>query len=482
ALARQAYEAPQGEIECALAEIWAELLGVERISRHDSFFALGGHSLLAVQLIIRIAELGYLLTLNEVFQHPELTSLAQRIASASASTQALEAVPVRVGGTQPPIFFLPTGLGDYSYAFSLASHIDSSFPIYALPWQSLHETPLSTIEAMASRMIALIKAVQPSGPYRFAGYSSGGAGGLRHRACAAGGERGSVVRGAARRLHAPGAGSRDAGIRPTGVHRVDRGEIPDGARVRDRRPARAARSGRADGADRIRPAIRALSAACQPARGGVAMGADRPLRPDGQALSAATDRAQGASVPRDGVAGLRQDLTGCGRPASRRHRSRPGMGPDPAGFDTAPDSGARRPSFDGGRHRASRAVGPEVQRRGAGFDRQPPPQRQPGMSRRRAAARPARGALAGARAGACPGAGCAGAQSSRSVSGSGTGAASRVVVRRHTGNDPGSAGGYWRANSRGAPDASLAGSRSGDRLPVTIAAQAAVTVTDFVTR
>nr|WP_244123661.1 non-ribosomal peptide synthetase [Burkholderia gladioli] len=174
ALARQAYEAPQGEIESALAEIWAELLGVERISRHDSFFALGGHSLLAVQLIIRIAELGYLLTLNEVFQHPELTSLAQRIASASASTQALEAVPVRVGGTQPPIFFLPTGLGDYSYAFSLASHIDSSFPIYALPWQSLHETPLSTIEAMASRMIALIKAVQPSGPYRFAGYSSGG--------------------------------------------------------------------------------------------------------------------------------------------------------------------------------------------------------------------------------------------------------------------------------------------------------------------
>ncbi|WP_186158098.1 hypothetical protein, partial [Burkholderia gladioli] len=40
ALARQVYEAPQGEIECALAEIWAELLGVERVGRHDSFFAL----------------------------------------------------------------------------------------------------------------------------------------------------------------------------------------------------------------------------------------------------------------------------------------------------------------------------------------------------------------------------------------------------------------------------------------------------------
>src|SRR5439155_3135706 len=54
AFAHQAYEAPQGELETTLAELWSELLGVERISRHDSFFALGGHSLLAVQLIERL--------------------------------------------------------------------------------------------------------------------------------------------------------------------------------------------------------------------------------------------------------------------------------------------------------------------------------------------------------------------------------------------------------------------------------------------
>ncbi|EQB97863.1 hypothetical protein B738_28397, partial [Photorhabdus temperata subsp. temperata M1021] len=45
AFARQAYEAPQGETEAALAAIWRELLGIEHISRHDNFFALGGHSL-----------------------------------------------------------------------------------------------------------------------------------------------------------------------------------------------------------------------------------------------------------------------------------------------------------------------------------------------------------------------------------------------------------------------------------------------------
>ena len=49
--AQQAYEAPQGEVEQALAAIWAQVLDVERVGRHDSFFDLGGHSLLAIQLL-----------------------------------------------------------------------------------------------------------------------------------------------------------------------------------------------------------------------------------------------------------------------------------------------------------------------------------------------------------------------------------------------------------------------------------------------
>ena len=56
AFASRGYEAPVGETEQALAEIWAELLGVERVGRDDNFFELGGHSLLAVRVVSRVRQ------------------------------------------------------------------------------------------------------------------------------------------------------------------------------------------------------------------------------------------------------------------------------------------------------------------------------------------------------------------------------------------------------------------------------------------
>ncbi|WP_445234379.1 non-ribosomal peptide synthetase, partial [Duganella rhizosphaerae] len=56
AVATRTYAAPQGPDETVLAAIWGELLGLERIGRHDHFFELGGHSLLALQLMSRIRE------------------------------------------------------------------------------------------------------------------------------------------------------------------------------------------------------------------------------------------------------------------------------------------------------------------------------------------------------------------------------------------------------------------------------------------
>ncbi|MFP9449964.1 amino acid adenylation domain-containing protein, partial [Pectobacterium brasiliense] len=83
AIATRGYEAPQGELETALARIWQTLLGLERVGRHDHFFELGGHSLLAVQLNARIrAEFLTDIPIVAIFQHPQLSALAEVILAA----------------------------------------------------------------------------------------------------------------------------------------------------------------------------------------------------------------------------------------------------------------------------------------------------------------------------------------------------------------------------------------------------------------
>ncbi|KMJ43864.1 hypothetical protein AB204_17330 [Xenorhabdus khoisanae] len=174
AFVHQAYEAPQGEVEIALAAIWRELLEVEQIGRYDNFFALGGHSLLAMRMINLAAGRGLMCTLNDLFQFPVLAELVSKITLDPLSQPQSSAIPVRPFGTEPPLFFVPSGMYDYSYVFGLAQHIQSDYPIYALPWPSINEEPISTIEELAAKMITFMKAVQPEGRYRIYGYSSGG--------------------------------------------------------------------------------------------------------------------------------------------------------------------------------------------------------------------------------------------------------------------------------------------------------------------
>ncbi|HET7460272.1 MAG TPA: amino acid adenylation domain-containing protein, partial [Longimicrobium sp.] len=70
AYARGSYEAPLGEVEAALAEIWAEMLGLERVGRWDHFFELGGHSLLAIKLIERMRRAGLHTDVRALFTTP----------------------------------------------------------------------------------------------------------------------------------------------------------------------------------------------------------------------------------------------------------------------------------------------------------------------------------------------------------------------------------------------------------------------------
>jgi amino acid adenylation domain-containing protein len=70
------YEAPMGEMETRLAALWAEVLKVKRVGRHDNFFALGGHSLLAVKLTERMRQQGLQVDVRALFKTPTVAELA----------------------------------------------------------------------------------------------------------------------------------------------------------------------------------------------------------------------------------------------------------------------------------------------------------------------------------------------------------------------------------------------------------------------
>ncbi|MBC3953751.1 non-ribosomal peptide synthetase [Pseudomonas triticifolii] len=76
ALLSRPYEAPEGEMETLLADLWRELLGVEHVGRHDNFFELGGHSLLAVSLTARLRQEGLEADVRALFEHPTLAGYA----------------------------------------------------------------------------------------------------------------------------------------------------------------------------------------------------------------------------------------------------------------------------------------------------------------------------------------------------------------------------------------------------------------------
>jgi acyl carrier protein len=101
---RSAYAAPRDEAETAIATIWQELLGIERVGIHDNFFDLGGHSLLATQVISRVREsLRVDLPLEALFEAPTVCGLAERAASRTApgADDDLEALLREIEGLSP---------------------------------------------------------------------------------------------------------------------------------------------------------------------------------------------------------------------------------------------------------------------------------------------------------------------------------------------------------------------------------------------
>ncbi|MGC5568951.1 amino acid adenylation domain-containing protein, partial [Streptomyces sp. FR-108] len=87
------YVAPRTEVERALAEVWARVLGVERVGVEDNFFELGGDSISSIRVVARARELGIHVTVAQLFDHQTVAGLAP-VASSENTADAEQGLVV----------------------------------------------------------------------------------------------------------------------------------------------------------------------------------------------------------------------------------------------------------------------------------------------------------------------------------------------------------------------------------------------------
>ncbi|MEU0149801.1 amino acid adenylation domain-containing protein [Streptomyces sp. NPDC006288] len=170
--------APRTAAERALAEVWAEVLDVERVGAHDDFFLLGGHSLLILRAIALLRERhGLELTVRAFVEHQTLDAVAAAAERGDTGDGARSALMwLRREGGQAPLFCVHPGGGSAHWYQRLVPHLDADLPVAALEWPGLQSgpgRPVPTAAEMAGRYLSEIRQARPHGPYRLLGWCGG---------------------------------------------------------------------------------------------------------------------------------------------------------------------------------------------------------------------------------------------------------------------------------------------------------------------
>ncbi|MDY6998159.1 MAG: alpha/beta fold hydrolase [Actinomycetota bacterium] len=178
------YEAPRGRYESAVAQLWAEVLRIERIGRSDSFYALGGDSLSVTQMLVALRDMhGIHLTPSDLACAPTVADFAQKLDPAPHTDSGHERLrpttvalrPMSPETEQAPLFCF-TGAGASALCFlPLAERVGPHTPVYAFEPSGLtpHTFPDWSIARAVARHLTDLRRIQPRGPYTLVGHSLG---------------------------------------------------------------------------------------------------------------------------------------------------------------------------------------------------------------------------------------------------------------------------------------------------------------------
>ena len=171
---RLAFVAPRNDLERKLADVWKDVLQIESVGVTDDFFNLGGHSLLFARLVRRIEEIfGGRLSMSSAFQASTLESMATLLANPRSGAKQSRATVLQAKGSRPPFFWL----SEPHAALSLVAAIDPDQPFITVALDLADKQELSDAPRLAdigSRLVKIIRAQQPHGPYFIGGYCTSG--------------------------------------------------------------------------------------------------------------------------------------------------------------------------------------------------------------------------------------------------------------------------------------------------------------------
>jgi amino acid adenylation domain-containing protein len=130
-------------IEGELSQLWAQVLGLQRVGAGENFFDLGGHSLLATQLVSRVQRVfGVEVKLRDLFERPTVAAMAQAVSAGLAAGAGLNAPALlpRGAGEEPVLSFAQERLwfldqlspGSLAYSVPLAVRLEGELDAGAL--------------------------------------------------------------------------------------------------------------------------------------------------------------------------------------------------------------------------------------------------------------------------------------------------------------------------------------------------------------
>ncbi len=165
---------PLNDVEERLVHIWKKAFRLEKIGVNDNFFELGGDSLLAISLFLYIErEFARQFPSTVLLQCPTIRTLSHLI-QADQSQKKSSVMPVKSSGSNPPIFWIPSGFGVDLFVRGMSKYLDNDQPLYLLATPHVSKDEVILIDELAKIYAREIRQFFPQGPYYLVGHSGGG--------------------------------------------------------------------------------------------------------------------------------------------------------------------------------------------------------------------------------------------------------------------------------------------------------------------